>query len=285
MTQAELKINRFRIVVSAENNAYLAWQCKLFHYSCVTRLKQTPTFIVHKSQENWHDGFKDIVRAGGCVRSAPNYRITATGFDYAPRNTPGTLLHAARLFRGQDVFIVLCDPDMIFRRAPRFPRKMSGDYISYLDFDQEPVRSVQQKIRVTNKEFDRAREFACGVPHVIPAAKAERLAKTWMTTIDAFAKGVWEISMYSFCLAVAKLGIPVSLTNLAVSNYDQRAAADGNIIHYCYGDESWDKRDFMTDEESQKVWDPKVNSRNGSVLKELLTQITEAKEFYLRFCL
>jgi len=161
---------------------------------------------------------------------------------------------------------------------------VSGDYISYLDFDQEPVRSAQRKIRVTRKAFDdRAREFACGVPHVVPAAKAERLAKTWLTTIDAFAEGIWEISMYSFVLAAVKLGIPVSLTRLAVSNFEQHAAAKRDIIHYAYGDELWDKRDFMTDDECRRVWDPAVSSRNGSVLKEILTQIAEAKEFYRRF--
>src|SRR3712207_2776362 len=109
---------RFRVVVSAENNAYMAWQCKLFHFSCVTRLGATPTFVVHDSGSDWHPGFRDIVRAGGVVRHAPGYAVTPRGFHYRPRNTPGTLLHAADLCEGADDLIVLCDPDMIFVRAP-----------------------------------------------------------------------------------------------------------------------------------------------------------------------
>jgi hypothetical protein len=277
-------MNRFHIVVSAENNSYLAWQCKLFHYSCLTRLNLTPTFIVHKSEEKWHDGFKEIVRAGGCVKGAPNYRVSARGYDFPPRNTPATLLHAARMFSGQDVFIVLCDPDMIFVRRPAFPRKFSGDYCSYLNFDLETVRVAQRRMRLTKKEFDmKAQKFATGVPHVIPAAKAQVFAETWITTIDSFPEMVWEGSMYSFCMAAVKLGIKVSLTHVADHNYWPNAPVRNDMIHYCYGDESWDKRDFLTDDQSHLVWNPRVNGRDGSVLKEILSQIAEANQFYRRF--
>src|ERR1700759_1432689 len=104
----------YRIVVSAENTPYMAWQCKLFHYSCLTRLGAVPTFVVHALGGDWCEDFRDIVCAGGHVRSAPNYRTVADGWDYPPRNAPGTLLHAEAFCDEGEEFVVLCDPDMLF---------------------------------------------------------------------------------------------------------------------------------------------------------------------------
>ncbi len=84
--------SRQHIVVSAENNPYLAWQCKLFHYSCVSRLEQTPLFVVHERDKDWRTEFKEIVNIGGKVRAAPSYRASN---GYSPRNTAGSLLQAA----------------------------------------------------------------------------------------------------------------------------------------------------------------------------------------------
>src|SRR5690349_9576236 len=62
-----------RIIVSTENNAYSGWQCKLFYFSAVTRLKHQPTFIVHDSGMDWQRDFHDLVRAGATVLAAPSY--------------------------------------------------------------------------------------------------------------------------------------------------------------------------------------------------------------------
>ena len=117
---------RYRIVVSAENTPYLAWQAKLFHFSCVSRLNDSPIFIVHEHGSKWRRDFQELADAGAIVSRAPSYRITSNGDDYAPRNTAGTLLHAAELCSAKDEFIVLFDPDMIFVRQPNFSRNLSG---------------------------------------------------------------------------------------------------------------------------------------------------------------
>ena len=104
----------FQIVVSAENNSYLSWQCKLFYYSCVTRMNHQPIIIVHDWGHGWHPDFYGLAKAGCAIYPAPSYRVNKSGYDYAPRNTAGSLIHAAEICAGKSEFIVLCDPDMIF---------------------------------------------------------------------------------------------------------------------------------------------------------------------------
>ena len=62
-------MGKHRIVVSAENNGYIGWQCKLFYYSCVTRTSFQPLFIVHAMGSEWHPDFHELVKAGALVRS------------------------------------------------------------------------------------------------------------------------------------------------------------------------------------------------------------------------
>jgi hypothetical protein len=62
---------RYRIVVSAENNAYLAWQAKLFHFSCVSRLNRSPIVIVHDYDSKWRRDFQELADAGAIVSRAP----------------------------------------------------------------------------------------------------------------------------------------------------------------------------------------------------------------------
>ena len=107
---------RHRIVVSVENTPFFGWQAKLFYYSCVTRLGVQPLFIVHATGRPWEPEFYELVRAGATVKMAPSYVID----ERLPRNSAGTLLHAAELC-AEDDFIVLCDPDLLFVRNVTFP--------------------------------------------------------------------------------------------------------------------------------------------------------------------
>src|SRR5262245_51510471 len=100
---------RFELVVSAENNAYLAWQAMLFHYSCLQHQRQAPIVVVHKDDEPLFPGFERIRAAGGIVQTAPNYRKYG-GVNYPPRNTAATLRHVV----SDADYVVVFDPDMIF---------------------------------------------------------------------------------------------------------------------------------------------------------------------------
>jgi hypothetical protein len=275
---------RYRIVVSAENSPYLAWQAKLFHFSCVSRLNRSPIVIVHDRGSKWRHDFRELSDAGAIVSRAPSYRITSNGDDYPPRNTAGTLLRAAHLCSAKDEFIVLCDPDMIFVRQPDFSRNLSGEYYGYLNYDRKPVRRAARKIGIRLETLDRQKEeLCCGVPYVIPVAAAKQLADAWLQAIDAFSPRHWDDQMHAFGLAVVKLGLRVTLTHVMNHNHWPDAMLDRDVIHYCYGDRTWNKRSFSTTRQARKVWSPAAATQQGTILAELFSQITEATDFYSRF--
>ena len=277
--------NNHLIIVSAENNPYMAWQCKLFHFSCMSRLKQSPVIIVHETgAQALHRGFQEITKTRGRVQPAPSYKLTAQGDIYPPRNTPGTLLHAAEMYGAECGFLVLCDPDMIFVRPPEFPATLSGDFCSYMNYELDCVEVARKALGISRELIDEQKEaLRCGVPYVIPINDARPLAEAWIEAIDAFPARKWEDVMYAFGLAVVKLGLKAWLTRMAESNYwpDERVRADA--IHYCYGDETWSKRHYFRQEQARSVWQPRVESPAGTVLGEILLQLREAEKFYSSF--
>ena len=60
----------YRVVVSAEASSYMAWQAKLAHFSCLTRLGQAPLVVVHERDGAALPDLADIVRTGGDVLHA-----------------------------------------------------------------------------------------------------------------------------------------------------------------------------------------------------------------------
>ena len=267
-----------RIIVSTENNAYSGWQCKLFYFSAVTRLKHQPTFIVHDSGMDWQRDFRDLVQAGATVLAAPGYAQGPRDF-YPPRNTAGTLIHAAGICADNDL-IVLCDPDMIFLGAPQFPEVLSGNFYSYMDYDDPEVIAAAQNLGLPLSRIEKQKEeLRCGVPYVIPSQIAQTLGEAWLEAVDAFAKRSWIDIMYAFGLAALKLKFRVKRTNIVDVNLRQNARVTKKIIHYCYGDELWEKRSFV-DEQASEVWHPEVSARKGTILGELVTQLHQARDFY-----
>lgn len=271
---------KHRIVVSAENNPYAAWQAKLLYFSCVSRLRHQPIIIVHESGSKWHSDFYDVVKAGGIVRSAPNYR-PLYNIEYSPRNTAGTLLHAIDLCDAQEEFIVLCDPDMIFVREPRFPETLSGDHYTYLNYDRDEVIMAAEKLGIAQEMINvQKQEISCGVPYVIPLKSAHRLAETWLAALDAFPLVKRGDMMHAFGLAAVKLGMRIKLTYIMDHNYRPYDALKGDVIHYCYGNDNWNKRHYFTRDEAPSVWEPHIKAPKGTILGEILAQIHEARNFY-----
>lgn len=276
------KAGKYHIAVSAENCSYMAWQCRLFYYSCVTHLKLRPIFIVHELEQEWHPYYRDIVAAGGVVRSAPSFRKTRNGDDYSPRNTAGTLLQMAEIGYGPDDFIVVCDPDMVFLRPLNLPRTFAAESISNLDYDKRVVRQAARRLGISSDLLNRRKkEVECSVPHVVPVSQARRFAEAWLEAIDAFPPGEWQISMYAFGLAVIKLGLKLELTNLVALNDEQYVdVGDAAIIHYSYGDRTWNKRDYWTREQAPRVWETTLQFPRRIILGEIISQIQEAGAFY-----
>ena len=270
------------VVVSADNSPYVAWQAKLFHYSCLTRTGATPLIVVHGPVERDLDpGYHDIARMGGVICRAGSYRASSAGGQYAPRNTPGTLLSAADFCESPDALFVLCDPDMIFVRKPDFPSRLSGDHYDYLNYEEPSVQAAARRLGVTPHDLVvRGTSVQCGVPHVVPAAIARPFAETWLDAIDLFPTRGYVDSMYAFGLAATALELDIAITRHMVTNHLPDALADADMIHYCYGDARWNKRDFVTREQVERVWSPAPGENVNTVLGELLTQLTEAGDYY-----
>lgn len=215
------------------------------------------------------------------ARSAPSYRLSLDD-DYPPRNTAGTLLHAADLLRGSDDFIVLCDPDMIFASRPGFPEILSGDHYPYMmDYNGAEVRRVAAGLGIDLEAPDAQKdELCCGVPYVIPVADARRLGEAWPEAINRFTVTERADIMHAFGLAAVKLGMRITLTHMIDHNYWQTEAPKREVLHYCYGDETWDKRHYFYEERAREVWEAQATAPPGSILAEILTQIREARAFY-----
>jgi len=270
---------RHWIVVSAENNGYIGWQCKLFHYSCVSRTSFLPMFVVHAMGDAWHPDFCELAKTGALVRSAPTY--TATPHDvYVPKNTAGTLLHAAEFF-ARDDFIVLCDPDMVFVREPSFPSFLSGDFYDYMDYDRPSLRAAAERMQIPwNLVMEESKPLCCGVPYVIPVRDARDIALAWLDAVDEIWPRMWEDVMYAFGLATLRLGLPIHATQFMAQDHIPNAPIATEMIHYCQGSPLWDKRNFHRDDELARVWHPTPNIARDTVLGELVQQIIEARGFY-----
>jgi hypothetical protein len=274
-------MGKHRIVVSAENSPYLAWQCKLFYFSCVTRLNLQPIIIVHETGRDWHPDFYDLAKAGCAVHSAPNYRSKGRGEDYACRNHPGSLINAAEICDAQDEFIVLCDPDMIFARSTDFPEFLAGEFSSYMDFNRGFVSEARLRFGIEREISDSEKEtLRCAVPYIMPREMASEFGRTWLQAIDAFAPRRWEDDMYAFGLTVVKLGLELNVTHLTDHNYSPDEQVRAPIIHYCYGDERWTKRNYFTGEQAGAVWYPEAIAAEKTILGEVLSQLTQARDFF-----
>jgi hypothetical protein len=115
----------------------------------------------------------------------------------------------------------------------------------------------------------------------VPVALAKEVGEAWLEAIDCFASGPWEISMYAFGLAVTKLKLKLALTELVTFNYQQFDSVNSaRIIHYCYGDEVWNKRHYFSSRTSSRVWHPTAKAPAGTVLGEIIDQLHEAREYY-----
>ena len=293
---------RHEIVVSAENNHYLAWQVMLFHYSCLKHVGQPPIVMVHKQDEPLLPGFERIRETGGRVQTAPSYR-DLNGVSYAPRNTAGSLRHVET----DADYIVLCDPDMIFLRPLPFdelrlsPWQVSFDVCGYLNPDaavyQPNLDNVCRQVGIDPAMLRRP-VVDGGVPHVIPTAWQQRLSDTWLEFIEEFPTitpasigeaGVphkdWLATMWAIVMATHRLELEPVMTNLCVTNCheDQPLPPLGEngpkLLHYCYGSDGFNKRLFTTAADADDlVW--KVLPGDDSIAGAIRHQLREASEFY-----
>lgn len=284
----------FDFVVSTENQPYVTWQAMLFHYTCAKHMERAPIVVVHGNEgEELMPGYDLIRERGGRVQRARNFRNE--GPEYEPRNTPGSL----ECVESDADYLVLCDPDMLFlRRLPLGPLRLRDDQVSfelasYLVVDDENAPALERPCRITGVELDalRARPIPGGVPHVVPAALREPLARDWLECLEAFAPEpdddarIYRLaSMWALVLATHRLGLGAVLTTFGATNFegDRPAPPSGPekaLLHYCYGDEEFDKRDFTTaEDERAAVW--RSVARPGTVNATICAELRAAGEYF-----
>ena len=240
-----------RWIVSAERTPYHWWQCALFSHSAQTRCGVVPTIITHDPPGPYPSSPWGLIRN---VYKAPRYRKEILGRDYPPRNTPGTLLEAAKRFSGDDWF-VLFDPDMIFLRPVEFPFGWAADRVGY----GPPGARV-------------------GVPYVVPARRAEELALEWLKVLDSALEWSWEMVMWAYVVAMRRLGVDYRETEFCDANFppDRAPRPEASIIHYCYGDDQWTKRQFTS--EPWEVFERIPQGLGVSIRDQICVQLREVSK-------
>jgi hypothetical protein len=296
---------RYEIVVSAENNPYVAWQAMLFHYSCLKHTGQAPLVVVHGDmKQRLIGGFQTLHRRGGRIQRAPNFRLHR-GLDYAPRNTPGTL----RCVESDADYLVLCDPDMIFFGPARFQRhrlaedQITLDRVNYMVVNDESrsyLSAACKRAGVSLKHLAH-NDLGGGVPHIVPVSLQPALSREWLRSLDFFfpvrnamrvrnssgrsANLSWLSGMWALIMAIYRLGLWPVMTQFALTNFNGDRTPlpppGGNpfLIHYCYGDSVFNKRAFFGEPEAcDLVWQlrPTKETLSGRICNE----IAEARGFF-----
>lgn len=284
------------VVVSAENNPYLEWQTMVLARSCFVALQTWPTVVVH-GDGALLPGFLLLRRLGADVQQAMNWRYSH-GVDYPPRNTCATLAHVATSAE----YLFLCDPDIVFLRAPLWPTVMRDDAItmdeaSYLRPNPCNAPALMAACRALNVSPTQLADerLAGGVPHLIATASRADLAREWQQCIDWFLArrlclrggsryDPWLTSMWGLVFAVLRLRMGAVRTRFAALNHrgggDAAVATAREMIHYAYGDQYFDKRQYHGSRARALAvwrcgWAPQ-----GSMAWQLQERIREAGLFY-----
>ena len=177
-------------------------------------------------------------------------------------------------------FFVLCDADMIFTDSrPRLLTAPSATRWSQLDYSKPEVQRAAARFGV--EPFGRD-DILCAVPYVLPREVCAELADAWLEAIDLLPT-FWIAQMYAFGLAVLKLGLRLRLSDGVSFDFQERCDRPPrrSIIHYAYGSKLWRKRDYFSSVAARRVWSPPAGAVPGSVTAEILTQLAQARDYYL----
>lgn len=290
----------FDVVVSSDNNDYLAWQCLVFHHSCLTHLGRPPIIVVHGDNGPLVFGYRILEKKGGIIQRLPTHKYAGT-IEYVCRNVWATLKDV----KTSAANIVLCDPDMIFLRHVDFAEKaavlqgeaISLDKVAYMTIGDHN-RSILEEVCRTHwidTNLLNGVKISGGVPYIIPTNLRRHFARELATLTENclvaslkhhghMNSEVWISAMWGFVFAALRNGIPMFITNMCVTNgridiEQVSALRDRQIVHYCYGDDFFNKKKFMNQDDSLKtVW--KAYAPEGTVSGAVTKAIREAAVFF-----
>jgi hypothetical protein len=271
--------DRYQIFVSTENSRYMAWQTQLFCYSAWTALDQRPVVVLHDSGETIRAEYLDLQKRGFTVIEVPSYATTRARGAYPPRNEVGSLVEIASKPPLGSGPILFCEPDMLFVQPLGYGSGLAAEFYVYLHYEDPHVRNVLRKFGMGHlaDEFNKTRRF--GVPYLIPQQHLQGLARRWIEVIDQFDQLEWIDIMYAFGIALALEGLDVEITHFMTDNYRPTRPLR-HVIHYCYGDNAWNKRSFRCSSPLELPNESLAFGQPGTVLGEIMRQLRGAKAFF-----
>lgn len=290
----------FDIVVSSSNVDYLAWQCMVFHHSCMTHIGQAPIIVVHGDDEPLSPGYEVLEENGGIIQRLPTM-ADAGAIHYPPRNAWASL----KGVKSEAEYIILFDPDVIFLRrfdfggaAARLSNgSVSLDAVGYMKVGNDNraiLEDVCRKSWINPRDLDRLGTSG-GMPYIIPMELRRRIAREWADLTEevlevsfrrhgSMNSAVWISVMWGFALACLRLEIPMTLTNITVTNHEGQAneaekLAESYVAHYCFGDQYFNKKRFIQSNDARiAVWQAWAPS--GTVSGSVTAAIQEAGKFF-----
>ena len=267
------------VVVSSENSHYIGWQTTAFCLSSIRYLNIAPIVIVHATHAPLNDSFRRLADLGCTIYRAESYRQHPLD-DYPPRNELGSLLVAAELDLNAYSSILFCESDLLFTGPLSFAAGVTGQYYSYLKYTEPRVAEIidQQSLGISPAFLEE--HYQIGVPYLIPQEILRPLSKLWIESLDRFPNLTQIDIMYAFGMVLAKMGIMPHTQKLLVGNQNPHDPLGARIIHYCYGDSVWNKRDYLGEASPFETADLLVdNFPVRSTGREILDQISFAAKF------
>ena len=219
----------FDIVVASDNNNYLAWQCMVFHHSCVNHLGRVPIIVVHGGNEPLVEGYRILKERGGNIQRLPTQQF-AGKIDYVCRNVWSTL----KGVKTSADNIVLCDTDLFFLRPVDFSEIAAGLNEEAVSLERVGYMQVGDHNRSILEALCRASwidprllsgiTISGGMPYVIPTA-CGRIGREWAAgTEDCLTAShkhygkmnseVWISIMWGFVFAALRNDIPMHFTDI-----------------------------------------------------------------------
>jgi hypothetical protein len=272
----------FDLVISAENNDYMAWQTQVCCYSALTRLHIKPIVVVHQTADALLPAFKALRRRGCDVIEAPSFIRTPTGKVAQPRNAIGTLHTVATAKLGCHAHMLLCEADFIFVNRPSYAPGVVADEYNYVDYADPHVVKVLERFGIAHRCDELNATSRIGVPYLIPRQAALSLAQRWFEVYDAFEPLEWIDMMPAFGIAAALEGLSITTSHQVATNH--RPASDvgrAAFIHYCYGDDTWSKRHYLAT--GNPMTDPGVSAMTPtgqSVADEIFRHIQATRGYF-----
>jgi hypothetical protein len=282
----------YEIVASTANAPYLLWQALLFHASCVETQGVAPTIVVH-GDGPLLPGFRALGELGARIVTAPSYRMS-DGVEYTCRNTAGSLLEVTH----ERPWTLICDPDFLFleplpKKADSLcdGRAVSWDFVSYMqvgDFNRRWLVESCRERGIDPVFVDQVRAGGV-VPNLVRADVHRELATRWVSAVDTLVRVArrdgdvpWVTIAWGFALAAWEMELELALTRLTSTTHGGATAPESSltvpILHYCYGDQSFDKRRHRGSDSAAAVWT--LDARGTSVSAGFVRRLHVARDWY-----